>query len=293
MRGFPRAPDPMPGGGPSRVPAPPCTPALRVPVLSGLRAREAALPRQALSESPRACGVLWDCPSSSAPARGPALIPARTPVGMLFRCSGPRRTGRVLAPFQVTLQVRAPRAVLARSRAPVTRRPARRWFPCGGDRAAQRSCRGPAVAPRRYHHPSHFRFSRSAAPSRRAQRGRVQNQAYQPPSATPARANFLDKARCMARLGHTRAHCNLFNPPENAGAADAGEALTGHMPCHGPRPFSARPPARSEGRWVRHPAPTCPGKTEASADRLLPRGKVFVGSQVNGRAHAKCYRPGT
>ena len=97
----------------------------------------------------------------------------------------------------------------------------------------------------------------------------------------------------MARLRDTHAHCNSFNPPENAGAADAGKALAGHMPCRGPRPFSARPPARSEGRWVRHPAPTCPGKTEASADRLLPRGKVFVGSQVNGRAHAKCYRPGT
>ena len=63
----------------------------------------------------------------------------------------------------------------------------------------------------------------------------------------------------MARLRDTRAHCNPFNPPENAGAADAGEALAGHMPCRGPRPFSARPPARSEGRWVRHPAPTCPG----------------------------------
>ena len=131
---------------------------------------------------PAPAARVWDCPSSSAPARGPALIPARTPTGMLFRCSGPRRTGRVLAPFQVTLQVRAPRAVSARSRAPVTRRPARRWSPCDGDRAAQRSCRGPAVAPHRYHHPSHFRFSRSAAPSRRAQRGRVQNQAYQPPS---------------------------------------------------------------------------------------------------------------
>ena len=199
MRGLPRAPDPMPGGGPSRVPAPPCSPVLRVPVLSGLRAREAALPRRALSESPRACGVLWDCPSSSAPARGPALIPARTPVGMLFRCSGPRRTGRVLAPFQVTLQVRAPRAVSARSRAPVTRRPARRWSPCSGSHAAQRSCRGPAVAPHRYHHPSHFRFSRSAAPSRRAQRGRVQNQAYQPPSATPARANSSGSSHTRGR----------------------------------------------------------------------------------------------
>ena len=64
----------------------------------------------------------------------------------------------------------------------------------------------------------------------------------------------------MARLRGTHAHCNSFNPPENAGATDAGEALAGHMSCRGPRPFSARPPARSEGRWVRHPAPTCPGK---------------------------------
>ncbi len=39
--------------------------------------------------------------------------------------------------------------------------------------------------------------------------------------------------------------------------------------------------------------PPAQGKTEASADRLLPLGKVFVGSQVNGRAHAKCYSPGT
>ena len=262
MRGFPRAPDPMPGGGPSRVPAPPCTPVLRVPVLSGLRAREAVLPRRALSESPRACGVLWDCPSSSAPARGPALIPARTPVGMLFRCSGPRRTGRVLAPFQVTLQVRAPRAVSARSRAPVTRRPARRWSPCDGDRAAQRSCRGPAVAPHRYHHPSHFRFSRSAAPSRRAQRGRVQNQAYQPPSTTPARANFLDKARCMARLRDTHAHCNSFNPPEKRWGHRRGRGVGRAHVVPRPPPFlrpSAGPQRRSMG---------------APSSAHLPRGEL-------------------
>ena len=33
------------------------------------------------------------------------------------------------------------------------------------------------------------------------------------------------------------------------------------------------------------------GKTEAYADRRLPRERVFVGSQVNGRAHAKLLSP--
>ena len=64
----------------------------------------------------------------------------------------------------------------------------------------------------------------------------------------------------MARLRDTHAHCDSFNPPENAGAADAGEALAGHMPCRGPRPFSARPPARSEGRWCAIQRPPAQGK---------------------------------
>ena len=165
------------------------SPVLRVPVLAGPRAGRAIPPRRTLSESPRACGVCGT--ARPAPPR-PAAPPwsQRAPQsGMLFCCSGPQRTDRVPAPSQVPLQVRAPRAMPVRSRAPAPRRPARRWPSCCGSRAAQCSCREQAVALQRCHHPSHFRFFCSAASSRRAQRGRVQNQAYQPPSTTPARAN--------------------------------------------------------------------------------------------------------
>ena len=104
MCGFPRAPGPMPGGDPSRVPAPPCSPELRVPMLSGLRACKAILPRRALSESPRACGVRVGLPvqlrSGSRPRLGPSAHPSLgcssavvdldglTACPLLFKCSG-------------------------------------------------------------------------------------------------------------------------------------------------------------------------------------------------------------
>jgi hypothetical protein len=166
------------------------SPVLRVPVLAGPRADRAILPRRTLSESPRVCCVCGI--ARPAPPR-PAAPPwsQRAPQsGMPFCCSGPQRTDRVHAPSQVPSQVRAPRAMSVRSRAPAPRRPARRWSPCCGSRAAQRSCREQAVALQRCHHPSHSRFSSSAASSRRAQRSRVQNQAYQPPSRDSGLCNL-------------------------------------------------------------------------------------------------------
>jgi hypothetical protein len=91
---------------------------------------------------------------------------------------------------------------------------------------------------------------------------RVQNQAYQPPSATLSCAIFLDKARCMTRRDTSRTlKLPSIRPKTSRGPTTRGRVGGGHPPaCKAPPP---RPVAGQPCRV---------GRGTASAH--LPRGRL-------------------
>ena len=205
--------------------------------------------RRVPSESGRSAARVVFSPTRIVPARGPVPAQVSTPV---WDACPPSRTiwaGLSCAPSQVLSQVHARRPSLGPRPRSVSLHLPCHWVPCCGRLSALRLCTGPraALRPCPSCRRAVFRVTPVATvtrPPAGSSASRVQNQAYQPPSATLSCAIFLDKARCdpSGHFAHTE---TSFNPPENFEGAQRPEAGRG---------AGLRPPAKLPALLVQSPA---------------------------------------